>query len=119
MVLRLYNNFKVLDSVSRFHSDHCFFLNSLFLLYSSFCIVEFFTSIVDVYFGNFFAVELADSCLDIDLGCCHIYHSGIYSFEFSIGTLTRNDEVFDDGIEGIHRGEISRIVIGRIVIGFD
>jgi hypothetical protein len=68
--------------------------------------MEFFTSIIDIYFCDFFAVELADSSLDVDLGCCHIYHSGIYSLELSISTLVGNDEFFDDGIEGIHRGKI-------------
>jgi hypothetical protein len=68
--------------------------------------VEFFSSIVDVYFSYFFAIELADSSLDIDLGSGHIYHSSIDSSELSISTLISNDEFFDDGIEGIHRGEI-------------
>ena len=68
--------------------------------------MEFFTSVVDVYFSDFFTIELADSSLDIDLCCCHIYHSGVDSFELSISTLISNDEFFDDGIEGIHRGEI-------------
>jgi hypothetical protein len=53
--------------------------------------------------SNIFTIELFDSVFDIDLGGCHIYHSSIYSFDFSIGTLVSNDESFDDGIEGIHR----------------
>jgi hypothetical protein len=65
--------------------------------------VEFFTSIVDVYFGYFFAVELANSSLDIDLGSSTVDHRCIYSLEFSISTLISNDEFFDDGIEGIHK----------------
>jgi hypothetical protein len=68
--------------------------------------VEFFSSVVDVYFCYFFAIELADSSLDIDLSSSTVDHRCIYSLELSISTLISNDEFFDDGIEGIHRGKI-------------
>lgn len=68
--------------------------------------MEFFSSVVDVYFFDFFAVELADSSLDINLGSSIVDHSRIDSLEFSISTLISNDEFFDDGIEGIHKGEV-------------
>jgi hypothetical protein len=75
--------------------------------------MEFFTSVVDIYFCYFFAIEFADSRLDIDLGSCHIYHSSIDSSELSISTLISNDEFFDDGIEGIHKGEIILYTFGQ------
>ena len=68
--------------------------------------MEFFSGVVDIYFCYFFAVELADSSLDVYLGRSAVDHSCIYSLEFSISTLVSNDEFFDDGIEGIHRGKI-------------
>ncbi len=64
--------------------------------------MEFFSGIVDVYFFDFFAIELSDSILDIDLGSSIVYHSRIDSFDFSISTFISNDEFFDDGIERIH-----------------
>ena len=99
----LFCSFKVCYLLSILESNHSFLLNSTTTSNTSTSIMEFWTSMKNIYLLYINTVDSLKCIFYINLCCIHVNHTCIDASDFSIGTFVGNNKFFDDIIERVHR----------------